>query len=48
VTHDNRLRLFREWATHWDLSRPVLLEKSPPNMMWMRFLQVLRRSRLVE
>jgi hypothetical protein len=40
VTHANRLRLFREWGTHWDLSRPVLLEKSPPNMMWMRFLQV--------
>jgi hypothetical protein len=40
VTYENRLRLFREWGTHWDLSRPVLMEKSPPNMMWMRFLQV--------
>ncbi|KAK3237325.1 hypothetical protein CYMTET_52589, partial [Cymbomonas tetramitiformis] len=31
--------LFRQWARMWDLEKPVLLEKSPPNMMWMRFLQ---------
>jgi hypothetical protein len=26
-------------AAHWDLSRPVLLEKSPPNLIMARFLQ---------
>lgn len=25
------LRLFAQWAAHWDLRRPVLLEKSPSN-----------------
>eukprot|EP00854_Cymbomonas_tetramitiformis_P004098 gene4098-5075_t len=39
VTPANRNILFRQWARMWDLEKPVLLEKSPPNMMWMRFLQ---------
>lgn len=34
-------RLVRAWSGHWDLSRPVLLEKSPPNLIRMRFLQAL-------
>lgn len=34
-------RLFARWMAYWDLSRPVLLEKSPPNMVRMRFLQHL-------
>jgi hypothetical protein len=34
-------RLFEEWSPHWDLSRPVLLEKSPPNLLKTRFLQAL-------
>lgn len=25
------LRLFSQWAPHWDMSRPLLLEKSPSN-----------------
>ena len=33
--------LFESWAPHWDLSRPVLLEKSPPNLLKTRFLQRL-------
>ena len=33
--------LFEEWSPHWDLSRPVLLEKSPPNLLKTRFLQAL-------
>ena len=33
--------LFEEWAPHWDLSRPVLVEKSPPNLLKTRFLQAL-------
>jgi hypothetical protein len=34
-------RLFEEWSTHWDLARPLLLEKSPPNLLKTRFLQDL-------
>jgi hypothetical protein len=30
-----------EWSPWWDLSRPVLLEKSPPNLLKTRFLQKL-------
>jgi hypothetical protein len=33
--------LWEEWSRLWDLSRPVLLEKSPPNLLKMRFLQAL-------
>lgn len=41
VTAGNAERLFAEWSSHWDLSRPVLLEKSPPNLIRARFLQAL-------
>jgi sulfotransferase family protein len=34
-------RLFEEWSPHWDLARPLLLEKSPPNLLKTRFLQAL-------
>ena len=34
-------RLFEQWSPHWDLSRPLLLEKSPPNLLATRFLQAL-------
>lgn len=34
-------RLFESWRPYWDLSRPFLLEKSPPNLVRMRFLQAL-------
>ncbi|HEY2309863.1 MAG TPA: sulfotransferase [Gaiellaceae bacterium] len=37
----NAQALFAEWSPHWDLSRPVLLEKSPPNLIKTRFLQRL-------
>ena len=33
--------LFEEWSPQWDLSRSVLLEKSPPNLLKTRFLQAL-------
>ena len=33
--------LFDEWSPLWDLSRPLLLEKSPPNLLKTRFLQAL-------
>jgi hypothetical protein len=37
----NARKLFEEWSPHWDLSRPLLLEKSPPNLLKTRFLQAL-------
>jgi hypothetical protein len=41
VTDDNRRRLYEEWSRYWDLSAPFLMEKSPPNLIRMRFLQAL-------
>jgi hypothetical protein len=41
VTNGNRLQLFEEWQTHWDLAKPVLLEKSPSNLIRTRFLQAM-------
>lgn len=41
VSEANADKLFEEWSAHWDLSRPVLLEKSPPNLLKTRFLQAL-------
>jgi hypothetical protein len=33
--------LFDQWSRYWDLDRPVLAEKSPPNLIRMRYLQSL-------
>lgn len=33
--------LFEQWRRYWDLDRPVLVEKSPPNLIRMRYLQSL-------
>jgi hypothetical protein len=41
ATPDSARRLAREWEPYWDLSRPVLVEKSPPNLVMTRFLQAL-------
>jgi hypothetical protein len=41
ASEENARRLYEEWSRHWDLSRPVLLEKSPPNLLKTRFLQAL-------
>jgi hypothetical protein len=41
ATESNRRRLWSAWSAHWDLTKPVLLEKSPPNLIRMRFLQAL-------
>jgi hypothetical protein len=41
VSKENQDRLMSEWSRHWDLSRPLLLEKSPPNLIRTRFLQAL-------
>jgi hypothetical protein len=41
VSEDRRRRLSWEWNDHWDLAQPVLVEKSPPNIVRTRFLQAL-------
>lgn len=41
VSDYNRSQLFNEWKKYWDLSKPILLEKSPINLLQMRFLQEL-------
>ena len=41
LTPANRKRVFDAWSRHWDLDKPILLEKSPPNIIRMRFLQAL-------
>ncbi len=37
----NAQRLFDCWSRYWDMSRPYLVEKSPPNLLMTRFLQAL-------
>jgi Sulfotransferase family/Glycosyl transferase family 2 len=41
ATDENSQRMLEEWSTHWDLSKRVLVEKSPPNLLKLRFLQAL-------
>lgn len=41
ATPENRDKLLREWGAYYDLSRKVLLEKSPPNIVRTRFFQHL-------
>jgi hypothetical protein len=41
VSAASRRQLDSEWSAHWDLTRPVLVEKSPPNLIRTRFLQAL-------
>ena len=36
--------LYDQWATKWDLRKPILLEKSPPHVMHSRWLQALFRE----
>lgn len=36
-----REALMRAWSPYWDIACRVLLEKSPPNLVRMRFLQAL-------
>lgn len=40
-TADSRDRLLREWGAYYDLSKKVLVEKSPPNIVRSRFFQAL-------
>lgn len=39
ATEESRARLYSDWSEHWDLSKRVLIEKSPPNLLKLRFLQ---------
>jgi len=41
VSDEARARLLAQWGRHWDLRKPVLLEKSPANLLKARFLQAL-------
>lgn len=41
ATPTHRQRLMAAWQPYWDLSCPVLVEKSPPNFIRMRYLQAL-------
>jgi hypothetical protein len=35
------IQISRAWGPYWDLERPLLLEKSPPNLLRARLLQAL-------
>lgn len=39
VASEHAARLLTDWAPHWDLSRRLLVEKSPPNLLMGRYLQ---------
>ncbi len=41
ATPENAAILVAEWGRHWDLTKPVLVEKTPLNIVRMRFLQAL-------
>ncbi|MQA86951.1 MAG: hypothetical protein GEV03_20555 [Streptosporangiales bacterium] len=41
ATEENAERLFAQWRPYWELDAPVLVEKSPPNLLMSRFLQAL-------
>ena len=41
ATPANAERLLAAWTPYWDLHRPRLVEKSPPNIVMTRFLQAL-------
>ena len=41
VSPENIDRLLREWCAYHELDKPVLLEKSPPNLIRSRFLQAM-------
>jgi hypothetical protein len=41
IVPENRDRLLAEWGRYWDAGATVRVEKSPPNLVRMRFLQAL-------
>jgi hypothetical protein len=40
-TPENGTKLLAEWSRHWDTSKPVLMEKTPSNLLRMRLLAAL-------
>jgi hypothetical protein len=38
---DSASRILAEWSRYWDMSKPVLIEKTPSNLLRMRLLQKL-------
>lgn len=41
ATLENRAKLLASWEPHWDRSKTLRLEKSPPNLIRSRFLHAL-------
>jgi len=41
ATEENREKLIREWGEYWNLDKRIFVEKSPPNLLKLRFLQAL-------
>ena len=39
INNKNKKKLYGEWSKYWDVNKNILLEKSPPNIIHMRFLQ---------
>ena len=39
INAENREKLLKEWGKYWDEQKPIWIEKSPPNLIRMRFLQ---------
>jgi hypothetical protein len=47
-TPENGRKLLSEWSRHWDMSRPVRVEKTPSNLLRMRLLnRLLEPARFV-
>lgn len=41
ITDHHRQKLIAEWSRYWDLSKSLLIEKSPTNIIRTRFLQAM-------
>jgi len=39
LTTENNNKIINEWSLYWDLSKHILIEKSPPNVIHTRYLQ---------
>ena len=39
ATPENNKKILEQWGQFWDLTKPILVEKSPPNTIHTRYLQ---------
>lgn len=39
ATQENNEKIIKQWEQFWDLTKPILVEKSPPNIIHTRYLQ---------